>query len=931
MNLINEILIFLKPHVIQNKNTNYPELSERSLEARELPHGACFYKPSRSAQDAATMIQTIWRNSKIKQAMARSPYITYLSLSHSDNDNEQFLSASMFGRHVAEHKTSSKYRINNLYIPAGTSYHRFDGFLGELFEKLMIEFDIDSAKKEGYHTFIPIIRLKNTPVLDVCQHFFQKDQFRLLEKQSFTVCLLALTGHYHHNKDNFSILTASGLVASPWEITTNIRRIDKVHFKSKQIRFNNNLPKTPDTLLASNTYAKLSSIARSTKPTNKLATCLQHMLKNLPKNIQPKAIQSIACFTDIANTFYAHNYSKYAFAVYVVIHEISLALFRDQTVFDLAQGFHAFVTASRHTLDKALAIHSAQINKITFLTCLAASGANAYFLALKLALKMKASSGRPSVRVIQPSYFEFAFITQTTSRADADIFVLSAGPIVDADGLIPGVDINQFITRYIISTKRKKPTTLVIDSTTALYKNLRLNAEAKKLICDGQLSIIIHESHQKFGMIHTDQAQYGRMVAICSNDQFDEDIITEIQKNAQKDYATHLDFRVGAYISSTCGDVLEAIKEQHFRNGSLLRRVLVETNLATNKIVKHPTMLSNLDELYFVVSSVLISDKMPEQMIETRQSFGHFSIVLGLVFDQVRLSADASDYLDCLIQATQIYVAYHCKPQDALALLMSNAKRTHDFSILEQIVFVALTNVVLDTYSIIKIPNSFSLLLILHDLLLQCQALKGRSSYHWIAVSYFELRQNIMSMYQVKHTKAFFQAACYLNDKGVSLKPHHLLSLSNRMWVVAFIISNHDQLSIHCCYIILEWATASQAQRLIENKSFYRCVEGMYLSMNELLNKGMYSADRHQHIKKCLKTYFMACFEALDIFYTENNSESKTLLIEKMNQAKKNYDTNTCAVNKKISDIYYSFFYSNKVYEDKLERSHQKILDTSLN
>ena len=891
---------------------------------------------------AASTIQIMWRKSKIKQAMAKNPYTTYLSLRYAD-DEEQFLSASMFGRHVAEHCSTSKYRINNPYICEGADYHRYNGFSGELLEKLMPEFDIDSVKKEGFHTIIPIICLKNSPVLEVCHHFFKNNQFRLLENQARTVCFIALPGSLHDNKDNFYILTASGLIASPWEIATNIQHKDTINFLSKQITLNNHLPGTRNALVESTIYAKLSLLAQSNRPTKKLATCLHSILKNLPKNMHPKAIQSIACITDIANTFYDYDYPKYAFAVYAAIHEVSLALLH-QTAADLNQSFDAFFTESRHTFDKAFAIKSANLNKTVFIACPAASGTNAYFLAMKLALKMKTTLGAlPLVHVIKPSYYEFARITQTTNSKNADIFVLSTGPILNPEGLTPGVDINKFIKSYIIATKRTKPTTLIIDATTALYKNMHLDAEAKALICAGKLSIIVNESHQKFGMIHTDQAQYGRIFAICSKEQFDIDWIAEMQENAKKDYATHLDFRIGAYINSTCGDILEEIKEQHFSNGALLRAILIQTSLASKYIVKHPTMLLNLDELYFVVSSTRMLNIIPERMIEIRDSFGHFNTVLESVVTQVRFSPDASDNLDCLIQAAQIYMAYHIKPKDTLPLLIDYAKQTSNFSTSEQIISIALANYVFDSLSSTTLSDVLSLCFISEDLLSLCHELKGRQHYNWIAQSHFKLRQNIIDTYQTTYPKEFFQASRSLNDKGFSFKPCHLYSLANKPWVSPFILKNHGKLSIYCCYIVLEWATESQAQRLVENKHFCDYAEEMYLTINELKT----NSNQHQHTKKYLELYFTDCLKELDVFYTktQENQENKKTFIESISQARERYRQNIrdsdnsesfsivkytskymSTIVERISIAPYSFFYSHTTDENKLDYFHQKIL-----
>ncbi|KTD20032.1 hypothetical protein [Legionella israelensis] len=826
-----------------------------------------------------------------------------------DKDDEQrLLSNIMFGRHVAELNPTSKHRISNPYIHSGAFYHRDDNLSGNLLDRLIREFKIDLQEKNR-SIFIPVTLLENTPIIDIYKNFFPRIHPQIIQDKNHSVGFVVLPKHDSHNTQIIRVLRAAGLIASPWEIAINTQEKKDKTTIPKEITLDKNLPKTSEELSKSGIYDKLSFIARDPHhPTQKLAVCLQKILSNLPKNIRPEAIQRIACMVDMANTFYEYDYPKFAFSVYATIHEISLSLLEQKQTEDLEQGFSDFLTESRHTFDKALSIDSINIDKASFLACPAMSGTNAYMLAMKLALKMKTPSGKPPlVKVFKPSYFEFDYITKTTSSSDADIFVLSAGPIVNPEGLTPGIDINKFVKRNIIAAKRTKPVTLVVDATTALYKNLHLDPEVQKLIDEGKLSIIIHESHQKFGMIHTDQAQYGRMLAICSKEQFDSDVISEMQKLSRVDHAQHLDLRVGAYISSICGDTLEEIKEQHFSNGALLRNILTQTSLASRKVVKHKDMLSNLNELYFVTSTQKELRDASRGIIEKRDSFGHFGTALARVMDQIRLSPDASDDLDCLIQAAQIYLAHHFEPRDSLKLLSTYAKDAKNLSIPEQVIVTALANNVLATLAKINPSETLSLLFTLNNLMEQCDELKGRQYYNNIAKSYFEFRQKLINTYDVKKPREFFEVTKLLDDKNISLSSENLYKLSKNEFIRKVIIEHHKKLSNDALSAIIdlgdESLTRDQINLMIDNKNFCVSVEKIHSAVNDIVLSLKDDKNKHQSAVIHSKNYFNDCFNALEIFHKKpsKNSNGKNELIINLNLAKDNYCRDVLGKDRSIS------------------------------
>lgn len=703
---------------------------------------------------AANTLKKMLQKNKAKKQMITSPYDAYLSMVDTE---DHLLSSIMFGRHQAEIRKVYKDRISNPYIHDKAFYHRDDELTGLLLDSLMKDFNInDQLKSENI--YIPITQLRNTPVEDIIKNHFPnlKPPIELIKSENHSIVLLAMPKQHHSNEALKKVVRAHGLVASPWEIACNVKNLAIELPETPDISKNLKLPNSKEALLASPIFTKLNSIADNKQyATNKLALSLRQLLINLPE-LDAKAIQRIAMITDMTQTFYENNYQKYAFCLYVVIHEISLALLKHGTEDTQKNNLSQFMTESENTLINALGLKKDQLSQVNFVATPAMSGTNAYSTAMRLASTMQTKTGsKPSIKVMEPHYYEFDFITQTTAHKDADIYVLSAGPIVTPLGVTPGIDINRFVKRNIIDTQREKPVTLVIDATTALYKNFKLNPEVQELIEKGSLSLIIHESHQKFGLLHSDQAQYGRMFGLCSKNSYATEVIEALQKNTQLDFNNHIDMQIGAFISNTCSNTLEEVKQQHFTNGALLRTILVQSKLASKKLIEHEDMLNNLNELYFVTAD---EDHTPESgkpmkqatvgIVPARDSFGHYHTTKTLVgqtvyftnYVQIRISPDASDDIDCLIQTSQIYMAQHYTQEQLTDALIKTARQSDSLSIEHQIMALALLNNItadLIVNSKYMTEKRFELLGAMECLMEQCTLLKGRQ-YHLNARRYVE-------------------------------------------------------------------------------------------------------------------------------------------------------------------------------------------------
>ena len=358
------------------------------------------------------------------------------------------------------------------------------------------------------------------------------------------------------------------------------------------------------------------------------------------------------------------------------------------------------------------------------------------------------------------SYFEFSRLRQniTESPDEADIFMISCGPIVGKEGLTPGIDINLFVRRHLIETDRTKPATLIIDLTSALYKNIHLDEDVARLVQEGKLSIIAVESHQKFGLLHTDQAQYGRLFGLCAKGSFGEEMLQQIQQNSQTDFNHCVDMRIGAFISSTCGDILEQIKIQHFKNGALLRAALEPTGFLDSGLVTGEDILANKNEDYFldIQESRQASAKF-FWTIENRDSFGHYNTTSSGLLSRMRISAGASDDLDELIEAVKLSLSllYYKQPMQKL-LYDVFKKSTHlegEALFLEnQVILLAIIGaccIHLNIPSSVAIVNENTLasMIVAYHLLKNCikccPLLKGRQDFRKIEQKLIQLQGRI--------------------------------------------------------------------------------------------------------------------------------------------------------------------------------------------
>jgi hypothetical protein len=744
---------------------------------------------------AAKKIQHLWRGYRVKQAMVKDAYQSYLSMIDPE-DEQQLLSSIMFGRHQAELRENDPGRVLNPHIHDRPYYHRCDNLAGKLLTQLQEKFIPEGLSKTVPQMAVPVTLLHTVSVDAFIARLTngKKVKVPVIKKPPHSVAFVVL------DKDSIWIrqhLVSAGLVASPWEVASNASalQVDGVKKKLEGAATTlkgpdrRGLPRTIEALRQSSPFLKLKALSTHENAlTHHLAASLVELL-NSDIELSPDAIQRIALMIDLSNTFYMNNYPRYAFAVYAINHEISLALAAKRSPAQLEKGFIEFMDESKASLTQSLGL--TDLTNLNFIASPALSGTNAFMVAKRIAATMPCEPGKKlNIKMLKPCYFELETDEFDKSNLkDADIYVFSTGPIVNMDGLTPGADINQFIRKKIIDAKRTKPVTLILDATTTLYKNLKLDPEAKALVESGQLSIIVFESHQKFGLLHTDQAQYGRVFGWCSNKNHDKKKLAQIQADARVDFDEHVDMRIGAHISVCCKHILEKIKQQHFTNGALFNQFYTQLKLVKGGVVHHEHMMKNKEELYFLTDHRTDAGKMIKQVIPGRNSFAHYATTLSYVGDIPRLCANASDDTDTLISAARLYLQDHySSASERRAFLIHNNKNVETLSVADQIITLAAANNCITDVS----QNDAMLYCALNNALKTCHALKGRQAYEEVSKAFYQLKNKVLPDHS-KQTSShafnpdYFRAIQAMFEDEIELTDNRMERLKNNATLCTFI------------------------------------------------------------------------------------------------------------------------------------------------
>ncbi|WP_133136987.1 hypothetical protein [Legionella rowbothamii] len=897
------LFIYLKQQIsLSGINTElFPELTNAEQDDASLQDPEVLQE-----EHAAKCIQHVWTKRQINYKFIQDPYNTYLSMMPADDD-QRLLSRIMFGRHAAELPSNSKYKTTNPYIYIRAYYHRDDDLPAVFLKQLLLQFEID-PELESVNEYMPVSLLNNTPIEEIIKNHFPplKAPIELIKDENHSIGLLVIPrcnfGQILKIKE---IVRACGVVASPWEIAQNIKTELYPELISPEIPGFDDLPVTTEELLQSPICKKIAMIATSSRhPTRLLAINLAKLVQALPEML-PEAIKRISLLLELTHTFYEYHYPRYAFCIYVIIHEISLALLKQTDEQFLVNSFNEFVFESKRTFLGSLALSEEQIVNSHFVAFPALSGTNAYTLAMQLAWQMRTHSGaEPKIKVCIPSYYEFAHITKKNlTESDADIYILSAGPIVNKNGLTPGVDINHLVRRKLIGKKREKPLTLIVDATTALYSNLQLAPDVQPLIGTGQLSIILHESHQKFGLIHSDQAQYGRVLGLCAKGSYAEELIHTMQQNSQDDFNRHVDMRIGAFISSICGSSLEEIKQQHFSNGALLRNLLIESLLSNKEVVTHKDMLTNLDQLYFTTSQHSAFNNITRNIIEPRDSFGHFSFTKIGVGKYHRISADASDRIDCLLLASQIYIAQQYTPEQLAEIILIHARGSERLNFEYQIMTLAVLNKISAGLIDLSGVNLLELFLTMHYLLERCSSFSGRQYYVRVVAYLASFEEPLATQYKpanpthfLNAIKILYQARIKISSLMEYLDTYQHIDLLEKVSTETCLhhfINQHalTQKQLMTVFALLEaQLNIADYLKLICNEKFCSGVLKIHDANQRILMNLKTTPEKYQKASTSSIIYQSECYQALKNYYqVEHSISGAQALIRSLEKAKDSY------------------------------------------
>lgn len=852
---------------------------------------------TKKTRAARTILHT-WRKYKIRQVFEKNPYLTYLSWVNKE-DEQRWLSSLMYGRRLAEFKFDSERRIKNPYRHHNLGYHRSDDLSGPLLYKLVEEMTEEGKREDS--VFIPVTLLNSLKIEEVVDKLFPKmgkHTYKLIEDKKRSVGLIVVKKNNPYRKRIVECLTSSGLIASPWEISLNINNTDRdlrnIAYSNTQI--NGKLPISHEELLKDEIFLKLIKISKNKKsPTKYLSSSLIKILENLPRNMKNESIKRISAMIDMANTFYEYDYPKFSLIVYSIMHEVSLSLEFNKDEKSFKEGYKNFLKESKGTLCNALGINIDLEDKLFFLASPSISGTNAYSLATKIASKLKTTNeSEPEIKMEKPSYFEFGFITKSTQDNNADIFLISTGPIVNLDGLTPGKDINKYIRRNFIQTNREKPAVLIVDASSSLYENLHLDEDVKKFVSEGKLSIIVIESHQKFGMLHSDQAQYGRMFALCSKAHFDEQFISKIMHDIEDDYRHHLDLRIGAFYSYTCGDILEEIKKQHFSNGALFRNMLIQTSLISKKVISHEDMLENFEKLYFATTENKRLKEASESVLDARDSYAHFTDTWANIDYMLRISASASDDIDCLIKSSQIYLLYYSTSIPEMISEITFAKEKGPFNLSKQIILLAIGCNLLIKYKNFDNLDSHTMLnLLFHfdSLMEKCNLLKGRSAYNQLSKKYSELKSKLVKINQVRDPNNFFSLLKKLFCREILLRNNQILELSLNKQMREMINLNSQTLSNSEIFTLLDffnYLTEDQKKLMINSKAFSASIIEIHKAVQKVFSILEYKKEYQSETNKFLSN----CFSDLESYLSSDQEvPEKTALSSKLKVAVESYSS----------------------------------------
>ena len=406
------------------------------------------------------------------------------------------------------------------------------------------------------------------------------------------------------------------------------------------------------------------------------------MIADLPEGIDaPDIVARLSLFIEMAVTLHNDDYPRLATLVCPIVHEISLLLLKYNEV--QQRPFISFTQYQSIAFDESkqlLNIDQAFKTDYDFTALPAHAGSHANFIVSKLAMRIcqsgcDADEKNPvTIKRVGQEYWEVVHHSRKyvllgncvtpNSQEEADIVRMTAGPIGDYfEGSYPAININKLLREEI--DKNKKLQVVIVDITSALYANLVLENDVIELVKSKGISLLFWESGQKFCLLHTDQAQYGRVFAYCHKTKT---IIRELEK-AEHDVAIDMaipDVQIAAFIHKNCHHILPKIRQLHFRNGEILRNRLplrdAHKGINSNALYQRLGISNHSDHFVSLTKGRLLDIEAKqktkyffEKLGLERESFGH---CYTTEIEGVRISAGAESQanIEILAAALNYYI-----------------------------------------------------------------------------------------------------------------------------------------------------------------------------------------------------------------------------------------------------------------------------------
>ena len=614
---------------------------------------------------AALKIQYFWQSVKVKAGLSSANnhhyYLQLLSMMNVDNPFYT-LAVMMYGRVISTPQNEFPgLQERNPYVGKMATYHRLDDDHSPV---LLIILKQWGHVVSTNHYYIPLINSAIGTIEAGLKALNLTDkQYELItiptERYPVRYLKILKIPKLTSENDNFVQynrclqLGNLGLVASPWVLSIvatfgNFRHQSPPPITCDRMTQNALIrqPTTMSDLTNSVAYMKLTAAHPSL-----LSSALLCLLAGIPHDVNSaENIQRISLFLETAVILHPYDHPHLPRLVYAIIHEISLLLIQSVIKNKVPYiNFHEYQALTKNEAQKLL-----QIDGGCYIALPAHSGSHANLIAATLAYDIcQAHFPRDSVKVTQVGYeywevgvngHEYTWIGTPSENGEAHVVRISAGVIGDyGKGTFPAADLNQTIREE--SCTNAELEVMIIDITSADYNTLRLAPDVIDLIKHRFITLIFWESVQKFGLLHTDQAQYGRVFAWYPGIEWPS-TVQATQKHAEQDMCIP-DVQIGAYIFKTCSELLPRIRTQHFNNGDILRESILGSLESSTHIIPSCNPFISLNAVNDANSNAI------SQVLAffnhhnlSRDSFGHFYTTIA---GQSRISAGAENLIDTII------------------------------------------------------------------------------------------------------------------------------------------------------------------------------------------------------------------------------------------------------------------------------------------